>query len=247
MKKLLILLIGLLLISSASAIYDAGVYERGKLIDIKLPCSFNGTICNTTVICNVTATYPNTSFILDNVIMTNTGNGMPNATLLDSSIIGNYNGIYSCCVNDFCDTSPIKFEITPTGSVLSTAQGIVYIIFLIALIFVFSLCLYGAITIKWNHGKDMEGRVISINDLRYVKIFLYVISYPLMMFMVGITRSILANFLFYDNASKVFNWMFWIMFSFMWPIIVLALLITLLNFINSKKLKEALMRGVPLR
>ena len=246
-NALLYIVIGIFLISLTSAVYDAGIYEQNKIVDLKLPCSFNGTFCTTTATCNATVEYLNSTLALDAELMTNLGNGMPNVTLPFSNITGNYEGFYICCESGYCDSSSITFEITPTGRTLSTAQGIVYVVFLISIIFVFFLCGYGAISIPWSHPRDSEGKIIGVNELKYVKLTLYVFSYILLMFMVGIIKSIMENFLSFDNASRVFNWMFWVMFSLLWPIIVVSLILTLIYFLDNKKMQKAILRGVPIR
>jgi len=161
--------------------------------------------------------------------------------------LGIYSWVAFCCDGTSCAGGYGSFEVTQTGSVLSTAQGIIYIVFLIVILVIFTFSLAGAIKIPFNNHRDSSGKIISVNDLKYVKIFLMVISYILLLFIFGITKSIMENFLFLDNASKVFSWLYWIMWSFMWPIIVLSLLLTLVYFLQGLKIKTSLERGVPLR
>jgi len=246
-KGIFFILIGIFLISFTSAVYNAGLFEKDKVVDLKLPCSYNGTFCSTSAKCNITTRYPNGSYQINNQIMTNTGNGLPNMTLNKNNETGEYSGFYICCEEGYCDSSSIIFQITPNGRVLSTAQGILYIIFLLGVLFIFSLCLYGSIKIRW-HGKiSADGRILGSQDLRYFKIILIAFSYLLAVSITGIMRSIFTNFLLYDNASQVFNWLFWILFSFIFPILVLSVLMMIIVFIDNKRLESALKRGVPLR
>ena len=248
MKRLSLYIITFIfLIGIASAVYDVGGFQRNTIIDIKLPCSFNGTFCNTGAACNVTLNYPNGSHILNAQNMSNFGNGMPNATLPNSNVTGEYEGFYICCQNGFCDSSALELEISETGTELSTGQGVVYLIFVLVLIFIFLLCGWGAIKIPWRHPRDSEGRIISVNELKYVKIVLYVFSYLILMFIAGIMRSITSKFLFLSGASKMFDWMWTLLFAFMFPIIIVSLILTLIYFIDNKKLHKAILRGVPLR
>ena len=83
--------------------------------------------------------------------------------------------------------------------------------------------------------------------MKYLKIFLMVISYILLMFIFGIVRSITANYLSINGAYRLFNFLFFLMFSFMYPLFVTSLILTVVMYLSSKKLQKALERGVPIR
>ena len=67
------------------------------------------------------------------------------------------------------------------------------------------------------------------------------------MWIFAILRQVTANFLYFDSASRLFNWGYWIMLSFIWPIIVVSLIFALILFIQDKKLNKAIRRGIPIR
>jgi len=246
MKKIILLLLTIVLVSG---FVSSQVYQINKEIDLKIPFEVNGSSASDSAICNVSIQYPNSSYLKDEETATNLGNGEFNITLTSDEIsdLGIYSWVAFCCDGTSCAGGYGSFEVTQTGSVLSTAQGIIYIVFLIVILVIFTFSLAGAIKIPFNNHRDSSGKIISVNDLKYVKIFLMVISYILLLFIFGITKSIMENFLFLDNASKVFSWLYWIMWSFMWPIIVLSLLLTLVYFLQGLKIKTSLERGVPLR
>ena len=246
MKKILLFALLMLLVPVVTA--SSYNFEQGKNINLKTICyDIDNNFCIATTKCNITIWYENNSLLVDNQPMSYNPNYY-NYTLTSSQTkkIGNYFASV-ICVGNTTGSSTFSFEITPTGSTLSIAQGIVYIIFLVAIIFLFSLSLYGSIKIPWSNGRTPDGRIISINDMRYLKLFLIVVSYLLLMFMTGITQSIMTNFLFLQGAGKVFNWLYWILFSMLWPVIVVSIIVGVATWLGNLKIKKSLERGVPLR
>ena len=160
---------------------------------------------------------------------------------------GTYNLGISCVSPTQGGAFTKSLEITPSGINLTTPKAIIYILFMIAIIFTLSLTLIGAIKIPWKHYRNPEGVIIGINELKYLKLFFMVVSYLLFMFLFGLTKSILENFLYLEGIAKVFNWLYWMMFSFLWPIIVVSLLLTVVTFLSNLKLKKLLERGGRLR
>jgi len=238
-----------LYLSFSPSLVSGQTYQVGTDVLVSVPFEVNGSRASPTADCNVSVFYPNGSYLKNNSEMTNQGTGVFTLTLNENNItqIGEYEWTAFCCDNGNCATGFDMFEITPSGFNLTTGQGIVYSIFLIAMLFTFIFCFIGAIKLPWKDNMNDDGMIIGVNDLKYVKVFLYVISYLLLMFFFAIMRSITLNFLSLDNVSIVFNWLFWIMFSFLWPLIVVSLILTVVSFLNGKKLMKALERGVPMR
>ena len=220
-------------LSSVNA--SLGTFKQNDCVEIK-------TILNSTYVNISSVTYPNyTSFIDDSM----SKNGMTfNYTFCNTSQIGEY-------IYDYYDESGNvyvnDFKVSQTGSVLSTSQGIIYLVFFVILIFAFIGCMFGALRIPWKHTRDDSDRIISVNDTRYFKIVFYFFAYILLLFIFGLARAMTHEFLYLQGASNVFNWVYWIMLPLTFPIIVVALIIALANFANSTKLKKAIIRGVPLR
>ena len=92
------------------------VYQQDSYVDLKLPCSYNGSFCDTaTASCNGSISYPNGSVMMDNINLTLNNNGFANLTVRDTSIIGIYQGYYSCCQLGDCDSDTFEYEITNSG------------------------------------------------------------------------------------------------------------------------------------
>jgi len=111
-KYLILVMILLVLPLVTSADY---VFKQYQDIDLKIPCDYNGTFCNDEAVCNVSIEYPNGSLMLDNVDLTNTGNGLPNVTIPESTILGEFPGFATCEQNGLSDSWRFVMEINPTG------------------------------------------------------------------------------------------------------------------------------------
>ncbi len=232
---------------SALPTVSAITYPQNVEIDLKTPCTLDGFPCSSSATCNLTIQFPNNgSYLLNNIALTNLGNGDFNTTII-FPLLGDYQREVNCQDSGQNDTLNDLITITQTGSVISTAQGIIYIIFLAVLIFLFLLCLAGAIYLPWDHGRTEEGSIVSVNDLKYLKIILFVFSYLSLMFIFGIMRGLTANHLFLTGFSGVFNVIYWILFSLLWPLIVLSIIIMTVAFLKNLEIKESILRNIPLR
>jgi len=198
-KYLIILLVGVLLVGLLPLITagNLGTFKQGHCVSLHQVCR-NCTYVNITSI-----KFPNGTLRNLNEDMTGSDEDY-NYTFCDTSLIGSYK--YNTCGDLDGDVAceNIDFEITQTGSILSTSQGIVYLVFFIILIFAFVGCLYGALRIPWKHPRDITNRIIDINDSRYLKIVFYFFSYIILMFIFGLARAMTYDFLFLQGTAKVF-------------------------------------------
>lgn len=217
-----------------------GVFQQNEIVNLIQTCD------NCTYVNISSVTFPNSTVAVSNAVMTKDGT-IYNYTFSQTNTIGTY------IVNTFGDddgtvtAGSYTFEITQTGSTLSTAQGIVYVIFLSAIIFTFLLVFYGAVKLPYRNGIAQDGVILGINYYKYAKIILFAFSYLILMFIFGITKSILENFLFWNGAYRVFNLLYWVMFSALWPLMVASVVFTIIVYVTDDKLKKAMMRGVKIR
>lgn len=243
MKKLIIIMFGMLLLSLVSA--ETETYPVNKEINLKFTCTLNNAIPDSSAEFNITISYPNGTTYIDNKNATPLGNGAFNYTTTFTELglyrlqMFCYNGTYSYSDEGY-------YEITPLGDTLSTSQSIIYFIFLIASIGLFFLCLYYSVKIEWKHQRDEDGYVINVNDLRYIKIFTIAMSYVTLLFIAGILRSITANYIPEIGVYRIFELMYWLLFSAMYPIMVCAVIFALVIFVSNKKFQKAIDMGVPI-
>ena len=250
MKKIflltLIVFILPLVISQDNALQSIGPFKQGTQFQIVQSCT-NGTVaCDSCFITELE--YPNGTTFKENKLMSKSGTFFSfNIFANESGAVGEYKVNGTCSTGEELVVFAYKFPITFSGGELSTAGGLVSIVFLIGILFVFGLCLYGAIRIPWGHNTDPNKNIISVNDLRFVKIFLIGISYVMLFFIFGILKRLTENFLVLEGATSIFNWLFILMRSFMWPLIVLTLLISFIVWLQNLSLKKKIERGAEIQ
>jgi len=152
-----------------------------------------------------------------------------------------------------CNTSNLGgattgyYHVTPLGHDITTAESMLHFIFLISIMFTFLLSLITSIKIPFRSRKGNNGDIIVASDIKYLKVPAIIITYLLLMFFFGLTQSILTNFLYFENLGGVFNWLYWIMFALMFPVIVVGVLLWVIHILNERKILKTLERGVMMR
>jgi len=131
-------------------------------------------------------------------------------------------------------------EATPNGYYLTTEKSIMFFMFAVFIFSIFILCLYWTIVLPYQDVKNDEGEVISINDLKYLKIFLSVMSYIILWMFFGIMDGIFSNYMYEIGIGNYFEWAYNIMLAFIWPCIVVGVTFLIVSYINSKKLQKTL-------
>jgi hypothetical protein len=134
--------------------------------------------------------------------------------------------------------------ITKSGFILETSEAIIYVLFMGLLLFMFVVCFLGGLIIPWNHSRDAEGKIVSINDLRYAKIMLLSFTYIIALFLARFMMFLSENWLVLANFWVIFRWIYVILWAFMWPVIVLVVIIAIVNYLNSIKIKEQIFRNL---
>lgn len=156
-------------------------------------------------------------------------------------------------VNGFGDLDGIKtswaytFEITNTGTEATVAQAIIYFIAILLLSALFSFCFYWAVSIPWSHTRDEDGYILQFNDLRYVKMMMWFVSYILLIGISWLAYNITWGLLSFNTAGNIFNFVYWFLISLLFPILVLFAITTVVNFIFGKKLQNAMRGGIRLK
>ena len=224
------------------------IYKQNWPINLQIPCTNNGTYCSAFAVCNATVINPNGTTIRNGASMTQNGSFF-NISLSASEVsqAGEYQFTVCCVDGAATNCVDLIFLVNPTGSELSTPQGIIYVIVLILSIFIFLLVLFGAIRIPFKNQRNDYEAVVNINDLKYFKILLIGFSYLLLLWITFLIKGIASNYLFLNGAYNFFNVIFWVLFSALWPGVILSLYITLVLFLNDKKLKDLIERGIPSR
>lgn len=172
-----------------------------------------------------------------------------NYTILNSAMLGTYKCSATCCDAGYCGTNSAQdcdYIITPSGTELSVGQSILYTIGLILAVIIFCFSLYTAIVIPFRNGRDEHGHIISVNNLKWVKVGFIAITYVILLFIVGLADGIFRNFLSVIGVNMFFDWLYWILLSLMFPLfvvgIVLIFVIYIYDYVAKKKLKRRYFR-----
>lgn len=234
-KYVYLLLFVFLIVPASATVTTLGSFIIDEQID--LPQVANATACNITSI-----KYPNSTAFINNVAMTKDGTDF-NFTLGEEFVTerGNY------LVNGECDLTVFvyDFEVTPTGTVLTTGQGILYVIFLFASVLLFSFCLFWVFNLPGKNESTPFGEIVSVNDLKYLKIFLVPICYVLFMWIFALLHNITASFLILVGPEKFFFWGYRILLGFAYPLTIVGLYFLLLIIITDRRIIQALKKGRP--
>lgn len=237
------MLIMISLVSSANPY--GGITILNNPIELKQECFINGTICDS---CNITSiSFPNRTTIISNVEMTKRVMDF-NYTFTNTSAVGEYD-VRGYCVYGSDVAKPFTgyFIVNYTGNKETTSGAILHFVALIILFLFFVISLIGSIKIPFKNYKNPEGVIIGVNELKYLKIILIVITYILLMFIFGISRRIAEIYLLQEGIKNVFNWMFWILFSFLFPILIISFILIIIYVVDNKKIRNSLNRGIPIR
>jgi hypothetical protein len=135
MKKSVIFLvlygIGILLFIS---IVSAATYEQNNELDLKVPCSNNGTICSNSATCEISIIDPNSDFLINNQSMTNNNNSIFSYYLNEDQIfiLGDYRVVVFCSDGSFNGYTNFIYEITETGESAGNYRVAIYVIIILA-------------------------------------------------------------------------------------------------------------------
>lgn len=166
-----------------------------------------------------------------------------NYTYCNTTMIGTY--IVNGCSDMSCWN--YAFVVTPTGTIPTVTEGILYIAALIVLLIIFFGCFYGAVKIPWDNRRSEEGYVIDINDLKYVKIFLWWITYALAIVIAYIMYSLAYGFLYMNTMADIFKWVYWLLLGFFFPIVGVSFVVLVARKLNDGKLEAMIARGIPVK
>ena len=225
----LVLVFGMFFISLVGAT-NIGTFKQGQQIQITNYCSTGDcTYANLTTI-----DLPNGTINYINSAMTQNGQNFNYSYI--PSILGNY--IFNTCSDPngvkICDSD--SFTITQDGKTFSVAKSIGYIGFLILTLFTLILTLWGGIKVGWKH-KIVNGKIISINDFRYIKVFLFSMAYMITLFLFGLSYK-LFNSAGMEGFNNFFNFIYQLFLKLMYPIMVLTVIIFVIIFLSNLKLKK---------
>ena len=248
-----ILVIGILflLVVPLSSAGDDVVIRQDIATQLNRACFVNGTFCGnsaTTFFCNFTMTRPDGIVIKNNLPMQDRDSFYNiSLNISDVSERGSHPGIMSCTDGAVHGEDTFNIIITGTGFILSTSQALIYVLVLALSLVLFGMALIGAIRIKWTHPRNSEGKIINMNNLRYVKLFLWFMNYVILIWITFLMWNITDGFLNFNVASAFFQVVFKALLGFMFPIIAITFVTMVINLVLDKKLRKKISRGARFR
>ena len=236
MKKiiLLTLIIGIFLLSFTSAAISR-LPKPVKMNDcVRLPqtcpdCTYNNIS---------TILYPNLSIAVEGIGMSKNGTEY-NYTFCLTGELGEY------IVNGYGDTGGTlttwnyPFDVTPNGLPIPTAgESILYFTFMIILFSILIIMVYFICVLPSGNDK-VDGVVMGIVKLKYLRIFLIAMCYPATVITLNLLNGLASNFVSLTIFSGIIGFLFEVLLRAAWIftiIIIIWIIYLLVQDSNFKKL-----------
>ncbi len=138
MKKIFLSLAFIFLfIGIASAIDSEYTFKQNTQVDLKRPCINNGTWCSGSSACNITITNPDSTILVNNVLMTNKGS-YHNITLQPNKVlqIGYYKADMVCTDGTLSGSDTFSYQVSPSGNTNVLGLFIIVIVIIYAIGFI---------------------------------------------------------------------------------------------------------------
>lgn len=237
-KLMLICFVMLYIVIIGLVSADLGTFVSGRCVNIRV-------LLNCTSQINLTEVTANNQTYSINSPMTNLGGQTYNYSFCNTNSFGTYSYSWNNpCVDCSLGSCGNSFEINGIGSTLSSSQAILYIVILAGLAVILLFTLWGAIIFPWENIRNEDDKVIGINNLKYVKIVLWIFVYLEVLFMVFIFKNLTGGYLASEGTFQFFNILFGIMLSAMVVMFPLLIFFTIVVWINDKRNLKDIQRGI---
>jgi hypothetical protein len=231
-KLFLSLLLGIFLISFCSA--GLGTSKQNDCVSIVVQSN-----CSSVILNQVTSTSSGNMFFINTSMQHLSGQDF-NYTFCNTSYLGEYDYSWNedCvdCSGGLCGN---KFEITPSGNTLSTGESIIYLISTFMIFLLLMILGYLSIVIPYGDEKDNKGNVIQIVKLKYIKLMIIAIIWPLLALFLNLLNGLAINYAYLSIYSGTIGLLFSVMLktTFIWFIIIaLWIFILLIKDTNHRKI-----------
>lgn len=158
-------------------------------------------------------------------------------------------GIYAFIIS--CNNSAVggffmsPFYVTKSGissDDVGESEGTFNQTLFFGLLLMFIITLAGSVFIPFKDKYNEEFKIVSVNDLKYVKVLSMVFCYISFMFILGFLSSVANTYILLGDYSYLFRYSYLIMLSILFPLIVVSILFLGIMFIesltNKKKIKR---------
>ncbi len=242
-KTILICMVLLMLVTVASA----ETFTQSSSVNFTKTCTNStGSICNGGSTCELTLKSPRTgSIILQNVSMTNSGDGNFNYTLSSANLatLGNHDWDMFCCEGTNCGEGHGTFLVTKTGVELSQEKAIIYMGMLALLVLMFIATLTAIPFIPSGNLKDEEF-FIGINNLKYFRPVAYAFAWGLSLAILFVSSNISFLYLETELMGSLLFAFFTMQMWMTLPATIIWFLLILRNIFVDREMKQMIDRGV---
>jgi hypothetical protein len=223
------------------------IFKQGTQPQLLFTCEdVDDAPCPSNFACNITVAYPNNSLLIDNQLATHNSDHY-NITLPNTDTLGLHAyGVYCSNNTNFGTASELYYLINVTGEELNVSKTILYIFVLVISLVLFLLCLYGSIKIPWNNKTDDQGYIVEMNDLKYVKLFLWFITYFFLLFISWLTSSV-AKFLELGMAAKFFDIFQSFLLILFFPVFLIVFATGLFKAFSERNFNKLIGRNLKIR
>ena len=241
--KLLICMILLMAILPLVSAANFGTFKTNTDIPLTQICTNDTSICD---LCNVsTIRLPDGTIPLINVAMTKQIS-LFNYTLASPNTI--LNGVYS--ISGFCQSGQqysswaYDLLVTTTGYELTTQNSVVYAIMFVILFFVFLMNIFFIGKLPGSNAKDEEGRILSINYLKYLRFTLWFVEWMLFIGITYLASNLAFAYLGEQMFAKALYMIFQISFALTPVILIVWICWIFAKMFHDKQFQRMLNRGI---
>lgn len=207
------------------------VYQKESPINLKVPCTNNGTHCSSSANCNATIINPSGELLRNAFIMTRNVS-IFNVTL--SSEETNINGEYEltvCCIDGGAtNCKTLTFLITPNGIENTTETSLFYIGGLALILILMGFTIYG-----WSLSKTIHIKFLMFCCFWLLLIMLFYLSW------VG-SANYLSSLV---GVGLFFKWGFYFTTFAVLPIVFGTFVYLVYMAITIPEMQEMMDRGIP--
>ncbi len=235
----------ILAIFLVTTVFAQLTFKQSEEVDIKIVC-INAGFCTASAQCNVSIFSPTEKTILDGVQATQAASlAFYNITLNSTQTeeLGEYTVGGFCKDGSVTQIVDFNFDITKTGTELSTSRAILHFVLLIGVLGVFLLTLWGAIILPMKNPRGGLDEIVAVDFLKYFKLGLMFISYTLLVWVINLFLSISNNFLLLTQFNGFFTMIFVILRAFMWPLFITMWVVFIILAWKDLRLIKLLERG----
>jgi hypothetical protein len=236
----LVILISFILFMSIGNAADLGTFKAGDCVTLRQSCADCSFVNISSII------YPNSTQATGQVAMVKSGVDYTYNFCNTSSF-----GIYSYTTfgdpNGTLITQPVTFEINPQGKIYSTTTGLIYLGIIIILILIFGLFTYLFFIIPYDNQRTELGNVININYRKYLKIFMFALTYLSFVAINYFAWNLSYGILDFPELSNFFQYLFRISLVLIIPMFIVVVIMGTVNIIRDKNTVEGLKRNLTMK